>query len=155
MPVSLGLSAVDMRARIAARTRARRKKHPDVVRASDRKSYQKNRDKKLAGHKRWRAQNKIRAYEISRKSLARLEAIKVANPCPDCRRRYPPECMDFDHRPGVTKVEGVGHMVACRWSWAAIEAEVAKCDIVCANCHRIRTKSRLLAIRIARANASV
>lgn len=29
-----------------------------------------------------------------------------------------------------------------RKSVAAIEAEAAKCDIVCANCHRVRTKGR-------------
>jgi hypothetical protein len=25
------------------------------------------------------------------------------------------------------------------WSWDKIMAEVLKCDVVCANCHRIRT----------------
>lgn len=54
--------------------------------------------------------------------------------------------MEFDHRPGETKmpgIKGVGQMVQRRaYKWEEVLAEVAKCDLVCANCHRIRTQSR-------------
>ena len=47
--------------------------------------------------------------------------------------------MDFDHRPGEVKKHQLGGMTKTVYSWAVIEAEIAKCDLVCANCHRIRT----------------
>jgi hypothetical protein len=58
----------------------------------------------------------------------------------DCGGTFPPECMDFDHREGETKELTIGSHL--RWAWARIEAEIAKCDLVCANCHRTRTRKR-------------
>ena len=62
-------------------------------------------------------------------------------PCADCGRRYEPCAMDFDHREGASKVSGVTRMIG-RFGTARKLAEVAKCDIVCANCHRARTYVR-------------
>jgi hypothetical protein len=62
-------------------------------------------------------------------------------PCSDCGGRFPPCAMDFDHRDARAKVQGVTRMVG-RAGTARILAEVAKCDIVCANCHRARTYHR-------------
>jgi len=48
--------------------------------------------------------------------------------------------MDFDHRDPTTKFKGVTRMI-----FGSIErmlAEAEKCDIVCANCHRLRTFDR-------------
>jgi hypothetical protein len=59
-------------------------------------------------------------------------------PCADCGRRYPSECMDFDHVRGK-KIFGIAREWN-RWGWKTILREIAKCDVVCANCHRIRTK---------------
>lgn len=62
-------------------------------------------------------------------------------PCADCGNRYPSVCMDFDHLPGHTKSFGVMN----RWKdrkWNLILAEIEKCEVVCSNCHRIRTKAR-------------
>lgn len=150
MPPALGLSKEQMRERINARARKYRLLYPERHRAHDHKRYWADRERRLAGHKSWREKNKQKAYEISRKVLARVEAIKCANPCPDCGRMFPPECMDFDHRPNEVKVASVSKMVVCRWAWARIEAEIAKCDVICACCHRIRTKSRHRSIRIGR-----
>jgi hypothetical protein len=49
--------------------------------------------------------------------------------------------MDFDHRAGEAKVAVVTEVIG-RSGLARIFAEVAKCDIVCANCHRRRTYER-------------
>jgi hypothetical protein len=49
--------------------------------------------------------------------------------------------MDFDHREPSTKAATVTRMIG-RAGTARILAEVAKCDIVCANCHRDRTHRR-------------
>jgi hypothetical protein len=49
--------------------------------------------------------------------------------------------MDFDHRDPALKVKRVPAMIASH-GIEGILAEVAKCDIVCANCHRLRTFKR-------------
>jgi len=61
------------------------------------------------------------------------------SPCADCGFVSPPEAMDFDHVRGG-KIQQVTDM----WSWGRdkVLAEIAKCDLVCGNCHRIRTVSR-------------
>lgn len=61
-------------------------------------------------------------------------------PCADCGGTFDPVCMDFDHRPGEVKSRSVARMVG--YPHDEIRREIAKCDVVCANCHRLRTKSR-------------
>ena len=61
-------------------------------------------------------------------------------PCEDCGNTFPPECMDFDH--AGSKRNNVATMVSHGTGRVAIEAEIAKCSLVCSNCHRIRTKKR-------------
>ena len=59
-------------------------------------------------------------------------------PCLDCNTKYPPFVMDFDHRDPSDKLFEINGSAANR-SKANIELEIAKCDLLCANCHRIRT----------------
>ena len=59
-------------------------------------------------------------------------------PCTDCGGRFPPECMDWDH----LRDKKFDLANANTRSPASILAEIAKCELVCANCHRIRTKGR-------------
>lgn len=73
----------------------------------------------------------------------RMIADAKAKPCTDCGREYPHYVMDFDHVPGRgQKVAGVSRMVNGSYSVASVEAEIKKCDLVCSNCHRIRTHRR-------------
>ena len=60
-----------------------------------------------------------------------------SGPCVDCGKHFPPVAMDFDHVRGekqfgitMTKVRGSAE--------ADILQEVAKCELRCACCHRIR-----------------
>lgn len=69
-------------------------------------------------------------------SRKRLLISLKSKPCLDCGRVFHYCQMDFDHVRGV-KVAGV-HDLKSR---AAILAEVEKCDLVCANCHRVRTQA--------------
>lgn len=62
-------------------------------------------------------------------------------PCADCGNSYPPYVMDFDHLPRFTKT---GLLSNDRiWGMNKAKEEVAKCEVVCANCHRERTHRRL------------
>lgn len=80
---------------------------------------------------------KLRKWRDQAAILAELRAV----PCADCGVRFEPCAMDFDHRDPTTKRYTVTRMVG-RASTEAILVEVAKCDIVCANCHRMRTWQR-------------
>jgi hypothetical protein len=68
-----------------------------------------------------------------------LDGLK-AKPCQDCGGTFPPECMDFDHKPGFEKRRKVAGLFTC--SKAKVLSEIEKCDLVCANCHRTRTVRR-------------
>lgn len=73
------------------------------------------------------------------KTRERREAEKIG-PCVDCGNTYPPECMDWDHRPEEEKLFSISSRKYV--AEKKILDEIAKCDLVCANCHRIRTKKR-------------
>jgi hypothetical protein len=86
----------------------------------------------------------IRSGERQSETCALINAAK-AKPCTDCKQTFPPECMDLDHLPGHVKVAAVSNMIWC--TVERVKAELAKCEVVCANCHRIRSKNRKLAAK--------
>ena|SRR5882672_3899294 len=62
--------------------------------------------------------------------------------CTDCGE-YDPIVLEFDHLPGYEKRFEIARAVGSSTrSWKAIKAEIDKCEIVCANCHRRRTNQR-------------
>ena len=69
------------------------------------------------------------------------DRVKVESGCVDCGIRSPrPEIYDFDHvLPG--KVKAVSAFLTSG-TMEDLMAEVARCEVVCANCHRIRTRDR-------------
>lgn len=83
---------------------------------------------------------------------ARLESRRYTDrakdvPCVDCGVRYPPYVMDFDHVRGV-KIDDISRMVRAYVRPQRIQAEIDKCDVVCANCHRVRSHKRSLSKRV-------
>jgi hypothetical protein len=76
-----------------------------------------------------------------RQVLAYIQAVKLERGCADCGYRDNPVALDFDHLPGSVKEYKMASMAAGAKK-AKIDAEIAKCDVVCANCHRIRTANR-------------
>jgi hypothetical protein len=77
------------------------------------------------------------------KALRRRELwkIKEDSGCVDCGEKYPHFMLHFDHKPEFKKLGSVGELYS-RWGKEKGLAEMAKCDIVCANCHAIRTYNR-------------
>ena len=61
-------------------------------------------------------------------------------PCADCGIEYPYYVMDFDHREGENKKLSLYKIGGA--TEKVILAEIAKCDVVCSNCHRERTHQR-------------
>lgn len=69
-----------------------------------------------------------------------LDALKLAQGCADCGYRVHAVALDFDHRPDTVKRFNVSE-VANR-SLPELLREAAKCEVVCSNCHRVRTAER-------------
>lgn len=68
--------------------------------------------------------------------LAYIRKVKEA-PCVDCGIQLPPEVMELDHVRG-TKAFGLTYVLVKWKSLEEVEEEVAKCDLRCPNCHRMR-----------------
>ena len=89
--------------------------------------------------KKWNEQNQDKRRAYWRKyAKARREwlAGQKDKPCADCRKKYPTVCMQFDHVRGKKLF-----CIAVRWSGSIerLKREIAKCEVVCANCHAVRT----------------
>lgn len=97
----------------------------------------------LNNRRQWALNNPEKRKEIGRKSSAKLrkkrqEILNDAKdkPCADCGREYPPAVMDLHHTRGE-KVAAVSKMLV-NASLEDFLAEIDKCDVLCANCHRMR-----------------
>lgn len=71
----------------------------------------------------------------------RNDAVKLALGCADCGWCGWARGLDWDHVRGV-KLGGIATLIANGRLWNEIEAEMRKCEVVCANCHRVRTALR-------------
>ncbi len=109
--------------------------------------------------KEWRKQNPEKVQELNTAARAVNAEMKEnkerirdylierygSTPCMDCDKVFRWCAMDFDHRPGETKelkIGARGHQKATIQNIALIEKEITKCDLVCSNCHRVRTQER-------------
>lgn len=104
-----------------------------------------------AYNKEYYAQNKARYIEKARRRNAQQRQIlksiieeAKSRPCTDCGVQYPPWIMDFDHIDGAIKTDNIADMGRWAMSEETLLREIAKCEVVCANCHRQRTYERLL-----------
>lgn len=75
------------------------------------------------------------------KAVDAINSIKEKTPCKDCGNCFPSCCIEFDHI-GPNKHAEIGKMVSRGRPWDEVLNEMSKCEIVCSNCHRIRTKNR-------------
>lgn len=96
----------------------------------------------------WYAKNQETHAELVRRNRARVKAEvteylgKVkSHPCTDCGGTFDAEVMDFDHVSGV-KSFNISSAKQVGYSLSRVKKEVAKCELVCSNCHRLRTKAR-------------
>lgn len=69
-----------------------------------------------------------------------LRQLKEGKPCADCGLVFPWQVMQWDHKPGTEKSLEISAAFAV--SRETVLAEIAKCDLVCTNCHIIRTFQR-------------
>ena len=83
--------------------------------------------------------DKKRSYDRDRLKKFRDKIWEIKSvPCMDCKRSFHPVSMDFDHRENKElKLSRAPYL-----SWSKVLEEIKKCDIVCSNCHRVRTLER-------------
>jgi hypothetical protein len=76
--------------------------------------------------------------------LEAIQAYKERMGCIDCANEYPHYVLEFDHLPEFKKFGQVSHVLKKYGPDKAWE-EIAKCDVVCSNCHKLRTNERIFA----------
>jgi hypothetical protein len=90
--------------------------------------------------------NKERALVSKKKNIARnriyVQEYKTTHPCADCDLFFHPWVMEFDHLDSDVKSFGLGSGVGDGYSLQRLQKEMDKCELVCANCHRMRTWKR-------------
>jgi len=100
----------------------------------------------LVGYNYWKCRCSLCRQAINdytkTRHKTRLEKIWALKdePCVDCGNKYAPWIMQFDHLGDEDKVDKISRMGT--YSWKKVEEEIAKCDLVCANCHADRTYRR-------------
>jgi hypothetical protein len=72
-----------------------------------------------------------------------IQEYKSGKTCMDCSHEFPYFILQFDHRPGEKKLFNISKVSAAR-TLDRLKAEIDKCDLVCANCHAMRTWQRLV-----------
>lgn len=83
-----------------------------------------------------------RNKKFSQKTAKFVHDAKINKPCMDCGRTFIPFAMDFDHVSGKKEFT-IAKAVVGTLSVKRVISEMAKCELVCATCHRIRTYNRM------------
>jgi hypothetical protein len=81
------------------------------------------------------------------KKMSMIHQYQLDRGCADCGYREHPAALEFDHRPGEEKLFNIGEQMGNR-SMDVLWAEIAKCDVVCSNCHNIRTHTRRIRLDV-------
>lgn len=86
--------------------------------------------------------NVVRRNKKNRKVLQDyiLQHFK-SNSCKDCGNSDP-RVLEFDHLPQFKKSKDISRLLAASVSTNTLQKEMDKCEVVCANCHKIRTVER-------------
>ena len=72
--------------------------------------------------------------ESRRAKRAWLKAYKSERGCQKCGETHP-ATLQFHHRNPADKKFEIGRMTNGTWGMESLRAEIAKCDLLCCNCH--------------------
>lgn len=99
----------------------------------------KNKDEQRAAARKYANKNKLANNQRCKDSKLKIKIwffkFKQTKQCMVCGEKHP-ACLDFHHKEGEKKIECVSVLVASGHSLKKIQAEIEKCDVLCANCHR-------------------
>lgn len=81
------------------------------------------------------------------RKMKKIHEYQIKKGCADCGYNKHPAALEFDHVIGTKKLFNIGEEIGNK-SREALWAEIAKCDVVCATCHAIRTATRRELVQI-------
>jgi hypothetical protein len=102
----------------------------DCRRTYDARYHQRNRQRRLV---------QKRALDASYRAW--YSSLKQGKSCADCGGVFPPVAMQWDHLPGQPKAGELANLIR-KHNKSRILAEIEKCELVCSNCHAVRTLGR-------------
>lgn len=73
-----------------------------------------------------------------------VNEYKIAAGCKVCGFKEHPSALDFDHRNPAEKKFNIAEHSNQGWSLKTIKEEAAKCDVLCANHHRMKHAGALV-----------
>jgi hypothetical protein len=98
----------------------------------------KDKEKQLEHQRRFYRNNKKKVQGWIRKRQQAINAlvleIKQKSQCKHCPENHP-SCLVFHHRNPDEKTVTIASMAKKGWGKERILVEIAKCDILCSNCH--------------------
>lgn len=98
-----------------------------------------NREKVLQYRRDWYQRNKKTElednYQRRRDRVEWYKELKSTLKCKNCFESDP-VCLDFHHRDKSEKEFSISMVIRRGFSKEKILAEIAKCDVLCSNCHR-------------------
>lgn len=104
-------------------------KDPIKQKEAQHKSYVKNLEKNKIKNKTYR--EKVREF---------VQEEKQKSPCTDCKKYFPYYVMEYDHI--HSKINSIAKLTSSGSMNQVIE-EIKKCELVCSNCHKVRTWVRM------------
>jgi ribosomal protein S20 len=108
-------------------------KDPDKQKQAQAQHYLNNKEKYQARNKNYR--ERVRNY---------VREIKESFPCQDCNTLYPYYVMEFDHL--HSKEKSVAWLTS-HGTMDQVIKEIEKCELICSNCHKVRTWKRMQSTR--------
>lgn len=127
------------KAKVYARTERYRAKNPELYREAANKHYHANKEKCAERARKWRNANKQyrRDQQRERKRERKLWAIQyLGGKCRRCSAVVHPAAFDLHHRNAASKADRDPSKML-QFSLSRLTAELDKCDLLCANCHRV------------------
>jgi hypothetical protein len=103
----------------------------------DRKAYLRDYDANRRDKAKVVRRNKSRRLEHKLRLVEMFGGV-----CMDCQQAWPPYIMEFDHRDPAEKSFTVSG-AKLQWAFDKLVEEALKCDLVCSNCHRVRTHKQI------------
>ena len=85
---------------------------------------------------RGRTRRNRKQRQTRKRNLQQLIATIKRGPCVDCKKPLPVWVLEFDHL--ANKTDTINRLVNSGRSKHKVLEEVAKCEVVCANCHKHR-----------------
>ena len=88
---------------------------------------------------KWAESRRFHSNKVLQENKQFLLEYLSSHPCVDCGNNDI-RVLEFDHLPGTTKLKDISALLS--YTRATLVAEIAKCQVLCANCHRIKTFER-------------